>query len=33
MYKIGIDLGVINFAEANLSEKDKKAPFLKDAEI
>lgn len=30
---IGIDLGVINFAEANLSEKDKKAPFLKDAEI
>ena len=31
--EIGIDLGVINFAEANLSEKDKKAPFLKDAEI
>ena len=31
--EIGIDLGVINFAEANLSEKDKKAPFLRDAEI
>lgn len=31
--EIGIDLGVINFAEANLSEKDKKAPFLREAEI